>query len=404
MYQPLGVQRLIYRTRIASYVKAGLIDYAVKVFEEMTLSECRVFGIDYNRFIGVLIRHSRLDLAHHYYSKMTPLGFSLSSFTYSRFISGLCQTKEFMFIEKLLNDMDRLHCVPDIWAFNIYLNLLFRENREESALEVFGRMVERGREPDVVTFTIIIDGLCKMKKFDAAVQFWRNMLDKGIRPDNKACGALAVGLCDGGQVDLAYELVIGVISGGLSEVSTLVYNALISGFCRAGGIDKALAIVSFMSRTGCKPDLVTYNVLLNYCCNEFMFEEAVKLLKKMECSATEPDVYSYNQLLKAFCKANHPDKAYQFMVTKMVPKGMGLLPDRIFYTTIIDHHCKSGKVEMAHNIFRDMVEKVTYKLIIGALVRENKLSDACRVWDQMMEKGLTLDRGISEMLINAIKS
>ncbi|KAJ6351540.1 hypothetical protein OIU78_007457 [Salix suchowensis] len=332
MYQPLGVQRLIYRTRIASYVKAGLIDYAVKVFEEMTLSECRVFGIDYNRFIGVLIRHSRLDLAHHYYSKMAPLGFSLSSFTYSRFISGLCQTKEFMFIEKLLNDMDRLHCVPDIWAFNIYLNLLFRENREESALEVFGRMVERGREPDVVTFTIIIDGLCKMKKFDAAVQFWRNMLDKGIRPDNKACGALAVGLCDGGQVDLAYELVIGVISGGLSEVSTLVYNALISGFCRAGGIDKALAIVSFMSRTGCKPDLVTYNVLLNYCCNEFMFEEAVKLLKKMECSATEPDVYSYNQLLKAFCKANHPDKAYQFMVTKMVPKGFC---DVVSYNTII---------------------------------------------------------------------
>ncbi|KAJ6430377.1 hypothetical protein OIU84_021724 [Salix udensis] len=341
MYRPLGVQRLIYRTRIASYVKAGLIDYAVKVFEEMTLSECRVFGIDYNRFIGVLIRHSRLDLAHHYYSKMAPLGFSLSSFTYSRFISGLCQTKEFMFIEKLLNDMDRLHY-------------------------------------------------------------------KGIRPDNKACGALAVGLCDGGQVDLAYELIIGVISGGLSEVSTLVYNALISGFCRAGGIDKALAIVSFMSRTGCKPDLVTYNVLLNYCCNEFMFEEAVKLLKKMECR-------------------------------------MGVLPDRIFYTTIIDHHCKSGKVEMAHDIFRDMVEKgitpdvvsfnalingfckssrvsevmhlyeemlqrgsfpdeVTYKLIIGALVRENKLSDACRVWDQMMEKGLTLDRGVSEMLINAIQS
>jgi pentatricopeptide repeat protein len=133
-------------------------------------------------------------------------------------------------------------------------------------------------------------------------------------------------------VDLAYELIIGVISGGLSEVSTLVYNALISGFCRAGRIDKALAMVSFMSRTGCKPDLVTYNVLLNYCCNEFMFEEAVKLLKKMECSAIEPDVYSYNQLLKAHCKANHPDKAYLFMVTMMNPKGFC---DAVSYNTFI---------------------------------------------------------------------
>jgi pentatricopeptide repeat protein len=49
-------------------------------------------------------------------------------------------------------------------------------------------------------------------------------------------------------------------------------------------------------------------------------------------------------------------------------------------------------------------DEVTYKLIIGALVRENKLSDDCRVWDQMMERGLTLDRGISEMLSNAIQS
>jgi pentatricopeptide repeat protein len=109
------------------------------------------------------------------------------------------------------------------------------------------------------------------------------MLDKGIRPDNNACGALAVGLCDGGKVDLAYELVIGVISGCQFEDSTLVYNALICGFCRAGRIDKALAIMSFMRRNGCRPDLVSYNVLLNYFyCDEFMFEEAEKLLTKME--------------------------------------------------------------------------------------------------------------------------
>jgi len=109
------------------------------------------------------------------------------------------------------------------------------------------------------------------------------MLDKGIRPDNNACGALAVGLCDGGKVDLAYELVNGVISGRQFEDSTLVYNALICGFCSAGRIDKAVAIMSFMRRNGCRPDLVSYNVLLNYFyCDEFMFEEAEKLLTKME--------------------------------------------------------------------------------------------------------------------------
>jgi len=123
------------------------------------------------------------------------------------------------------------------------------------------------------------------------------------------------------------------------------------------------------------------------------------------------------------------------------------LPDRISCTTIIDHHCKNEKVEMAYSIFYDMIEKgitpdvvsynahtnrfckssrvaigevmhlykemlqsgsfpdeVTCKLIIGALIRGKKLSDACRVWDQMLEKGFTLDRAVSETLINTIQS
>ncbi|KAJ0038961.1 hypothetical protein Pint_22843 [Pistacia integerrima] len=125
--------------------------------------------------------------------------------------------------------------------------------------------------------------------------------------------------------------------------------------------------------------------------------------------------------------------------------GMGLLPDRIFYTTIVDYLCKSGKIEMAHGVFLDMIEQgitpdvvsynalinglckssrvseamhlyeemqtrgshpdeVTFKLIIGGLIREKKLEIACSLWDQMMEKGFTLDNAVSDTLIKAIHS
>lgn len=48
--------------------------------------------------------------------------------------------------------------------------------------------------------------------------------------------------------------------------------------------------------------------------------------------------------------------------------------------------------------------RLTFKLIIGGLICEKKLSEACQVWGQMMEKGFTLDRAVSEALINAIHS
>ena len=49
-------------------------------------------------------------------------------------------------------------------------------------------------------------------------------------------------------------------------------------------------------------------------------------------------------------------------------------------------------------------DEVTFKLIIRGLLKENMVSVACRVWDQMMEKGFTLDRILSDTLINAINS
>ncbi|GKV14622.1 hypothetical protein SLEP1_g25465 [Rubroshorea leprosula] len=132
MYRALSAHRLVYRARISRLVKSGLIDQATQVFDEMSQSDCRVFSLDYNRFIGVLVKHSRFDLAEQYYFQMLPQGFSLNSFTYSRFISGLCTIKNFTLIDILLRDMDMFNYVPDIWAFNIYLTVLCRDNMVDS--------------------------------------------------------------------------------------------------------------------------------------------------------------------------------------------------------------------------------------------------------------------------------
>ncbi|KAK5838803.1 hypothetical protein PVK06_007542 [Gossypium arboreum] len=155
MYHALGTPRLLYRAQISRLVKAGLINQAIKLFDKMTQSDCRVFGVDYNRFIGVLLCSSRFDLAERYYFQMFPQGFFLTPFTYSRFISALCSVKNFNLIQLLLDDMDKLNYVPDIWAFNIHLNLLCRDKMIDLALEVFHSIVKKGRDPDVVTYAIM---------------------------------------------------------------------------------------------------------------------------------------------------------------------------------------------------------------------------------------------------------
>ncbi|KAI3452657.1 hypothetical protein Pfo_009321 [Paulownia fortunei] len=345
-----------------------------------------MFSMDYNRFLGVLMKNRRFELAEYYYNTIIPKGFSLNSFTYSRFISGLCE------------DMDRLGIVPDIWACNIYLNLLCSEYLVNDALKFLILMGEKGR-------SLI---------------------------------ALVLGLCGSGKVDLAYEHTAGYMRGKV-KFNRVIYNVLIDGFCLAGRIDKALAIKTFMRRNGCEPDLTTHNVLLNYCCNELMLDEAEKLMEKMGRSGMKPDSYSYNELLKGPCKANRVDKAYMLLGNKMEAKGfVGVVSYNIIINALCkaghtsrayecfsgrrQHECKTGRVEMAYSVFMIWLVKlvshaslyeekqtrcvypdeVTFKLITGGLLKENKLSLACGVWDQM--KGFTLDRDLLENLINAINS
>ncbi|KAI7742631.1 hypothetical protein M8C21_029589 [Ambrosia artemisiifolia] len=281
--------------------------------------------------------------------------------------------------------MDRIGAVPDMWAYNMYLNVLCSESLVDIALRVLECMAEKGREPDVVSYTTVISGLMRVRQVDQAVEMWRSMIGKGIRPDAKACRALVLGLCGVGKTDLAYELTVGVMK---VDFSTSVYNALINGFCKAGRLDKAQAIMSFMRKNGCHPELL-------------MLDEAERLMKVMERNGMELDSYSYNQIIKGFCKANLVEKAYALMVRKMEVKGV---------VDVVSGFCKASKVSEAMNLFEQMQveglypDEVTYKLIIGGLVHENKLSLACTVWEQMMDKGFTLDRDISEALINAINS
>ncbi|CAI9093049.1 OLC1v1028452C1 [Oldenlandia corymbosa var. corymbosa] len=402
MYRALGRNRLIYRAHIAYYVRTGLLDQAIKVFDEMTQSECRVFSVDYNRFIGVLIANCRFDLAEQYYRDMQPRGFSLSSFTYSRFISGLCQVKNFELIDRLLVDMDRLEVVPDIWACNIYLNLLCSEKYVDFALEILRVMGEKGREPDVVSYTTVINGLLRVGRIDEAVELWRVMVRKVSDLDNKACRALVLGLIENGKVDLAYELILGEMKDKV-KLSTEIYNALIHGYCKAGRIDKAQAIKRFMRKNGCEPDLVTYNVLLNFCCDELMLDEAEQLMANMEKGGLELDSYSYNELIKGLCRANRVDKAYMLMVNKMEIKG---LIDVVTFNTIIGSLCMAGHIKRAYSLFSEMALKgispdvVTFTILIEAFLKEGHSSLAKRLLDQMTEMGLYPDHVLYTVIID----
>jgi pentatricopeptide repeat protein len=190
--QGLTLHRSLYRILISGYVRAGKLDSVIQTFDDMVTTGCREFGVDYNRFISVLVKNCCFDLVEKYYSMTLEKGFCLTPFTYSRWIAALCQSGRIELVEKLLDDMDRFGCFPDIWACNIYVDYLCRENRLHDALQMLEKMGKQETSPDVVTYTTIVYCLCDNRRFSEAVGLWDEMVGRGLKPDTVACGAFCI--------------------------------------------------------------------------------------------------------------------------------------------------------------------------------------------------------------------
>ncbi|KAJ1377012.1 Tetratricopeptide-like helical domain superfamily [Sesbania bispinosa] len=213
MYQSLRAQRLLYHSHISYYVKAGLIDKAIHVFDEMTQSNCRFFIFDYNRFIGVLLRHSRFDLAQHYYYRHVIPDCSPSSPSPTLASSPPSTPSKTSPSSTTFFKTWKLSTSSPTFEPSTFTSISSAGKSLRNRSSTVSHYA--GRHPDVITYTIIIDALCKSKRFDEAARFWRALIDKGLSPDYKACAALVVGLCSGGNVELAYELIVSVINRGV---------------------------------------------------------------------------------------------------------------------------------------------------------------------------------------------
>ena len=84
------------------------------------------------------------------------------------------------------------------------------------------------------------------------------------------------------------------------------------------------------------------------------------------------------------------------------------MPDRISCTTIIDHHCKNEKVEMAYSIFYDMIEKgitpdvVSYNAHINRFCKSSRVGEGMHLYKEMLQSGSFPDEVTCKLIIGAL--
>ncbi|KAH9296976.1 hypothetical protein KI387_028658, partial [Taxus chinensis] len=228
------------------------------------------------------------------------------------------------------------------------------ESGNATAVEVFFReMGRRGFDPDIVTYNVVVDALCKKRRIDDAFDLVEVMKRKECRPNIWTYTTLIHGLGIVRKKNQAYEVFAELKRNGF-EPDTAVYNALISCFCKAGDVDGGLRLMKKMEKESVGCDNVTYHTLLSAFRDLGKKEEVCELFGIMMARDHLLKASTAVILMKFFCNSglnNMAFKLWDYVVKK------GCCPHGHVSNLFITELCYSGKLQEAHDCFREILEK-----------------------------------------------
>jgi len=162
----------------------------------------------------------------------------------------------------------------------------------------------------------------------------------------------------------------------------VVYNTLVSRFCREEMNDEAEKLVERMSEQGVLPDDVTFNSRISALCRAGKVMEASRIFRDMQMDAElrlpRPNVVTFNLMLKGSCKHGMGDARGLVETMKKVGNFDSLESYNLWLLGLLGN----GELLEARLVLDEMAAKdiepnaYTYNIMVDGLCRNHMLSDA----------------------------
>ncbi|KAL4391501.1 hypothetical protein HN51_012606 [Arachis hypogaea] len=306
-----------------------------------------------NQILKNLQDHS-LALNFFYWLKRHP-GFYHDGHTYTTMVGILGRARQFGAINKLLEQMVKDGCKPNVVTYNRLIHSYGRANYLKEALNVFNQMQEVGCEPDRVTYCTLIDIHAKAGYLDVAMSMYDRMQEAGLSPD------------------------------------TFTYSVIIHSLGKSGNLAAAHRLFCEMVNQGCVPNLVTYNIMIALQAKARNYQTALKLYRDMKNAGFEPDKVTYSIVMEVLGHCGYLEEAEAVFIEM---KRKNWVPDEPVYGLLVDLWGKSGNVEKAWEWYQAMLTAgllpnvPTCNSLLSAFLRMHRLPDAYNLLQSMVALGL----------------
>merc|ERR1719253_239223 len=99
--------------------------------------------------------------------------------------------------------------------------------------------------------------------------------------------------------------------GARGHPDVVTYSTLVKGYCMAGDLDRAFAVLRKMLDSGRHaPDEILFNSLLDGCARQQRVEEALSLVEDMHSHHVRPSNYTLSILVKLLGRSRRLQQAF----------------------------------------------------------------------------------------------
>lgn len=353
-------------------------------------------------------------------------GFCCTTDIYNTVLYIAGEAKEFWFVEKLLQEMDKYSLNKDIRTWTILISKYGKANRISEALMAFKNMQKSGYEPDATSYKAIISSLCTAGKGELALEFYKDVIGKGtvldvgvykklmncmarsgdtaavrlvgddmirlsLLPESKVHGCMLESFCNFGKIKEALEL-IRELKNKVFALEHEYFKTLVRGLCKAGRITDALEMVEIMVRKG-NIDHNVHGIIINEYLQQNQTQNALDVFEKMKETGHAPPVSTYTKLMQHLFRSNHYEEACK-LYDEMLGKGMKI--DIVAITAMVAGHVSHHRISEAWKLFKSMEHqgfkptRKSYSIFIKELCKASMTDDIVKLLNEMMGSNIVI--------------
>merc|ERR1719487_631299 len=366
------------------------LEGAMQVFRKLQSSGVQLNALAYNALLDSCVQCGKVHVALQHFKEMQDLGL-VDVVSYNTLLKAYLKQGQIVKARKLLGEMAENNIQANQVTYNEMLNALVTVKDRKEMWALVREMNAMGMRPNSVTCSIILKSLASHSAPDDVRQAMA-LIDNLHEDMDEVLFASVIEACVRvGQLDLlSSKLQQYAGLGGLAGLTAPTYGSMIKAYGRARDIERVRELWHEMRRRHVTPTSITLGCVIDALVNNGFPDEALSLVREIRDDETCKDILNtviYSTMLDANARTGKMDRADE-LFREMVASGVS--PDVITYSTLVKGHCQSGDIDQGFQVLKEMVangvhepDEILYNSLLDGCAKQHRVDDALKLVEDM---------------------